>query len=76
MVMYCMWAFESANVANETIPFHGLSIVPMVLALFRYLMVLENGGGGAPEEVFMKDRSIQLYGLVWVVIYGLAVYAA
>jgi decaprenyl-phosphate phosphoribosyltransferase len=48
----------------------------MVLALFRYLMVLENGGGGAPEEVFMKDRSIQLYGLVWVVIYGLAVYAA
>ena len=76
MVMYCMWAFESANVSNETIPFHGLSIVPMVLALFRYLMVLEDGGGGAPEEVFMKDRSIQLYGLVWVVVYGLAVYAA
>jgi decaprenyl-phosphate phosphoribosyltransferase len=76
VVMYCMWAFENATIANETIPFHGLSIVPMVLALFRYLMVLENGGGGAPEEVFMKDRSIQFYGLVWVVVYGLAVYAA
>jgi decaprenyl-phosphate phosphoribosyltransferase len=46
----------------------------MVLALLRYLMVLEKGGGGAPEEVFMRDRTIQVYGLIWVVIYGLAVY--
>jgi decaprenyl-phosphate phosphoribosyltransferase len=48
----------------------------MVLALLRYLMVLENGGGGAPEEVFIRDRSLQLYGLVWVLVYGLAVYIA
>ena len=63
-------------IANETIPFHGLSIVPMVLALLRYLLVLENGGGGAPEEVFFNDRWIQAYGAVWVVVYGLAVYAS
>lgn len=75
VVTYCMWAFENANAAEEWLPFHELSIVPMVLALLRYLMVLENGGGGAPEEVFMKDRSIQLYGGVWVIVYGLAVYA-
>jgi decaprenyl-phosphate phosphoribosyltransferase len=75
VVTYCMWAFENANAAEEWLPFHELSIVPMVLALLRYLMVLENGGGGAPEEVFTKDRSIQFYGGVWVIIYGLAVYA-
>jgi decaprenyl-phosphate phosphoribosyltransferase len=75
VVTYCMWAFENANAAEEWLPFHELSIVPMVLALLRYLMVLENGGGGAPEEVFMKDRSIQFFGGVWVIIYGLAVYA-
>jgi decaprenyl-phosphate phosphoribosyltransferase len=69
-----MWAFENANAAEEWLPFHEISIVPMVLALLRYLMVLENGGGGAPEEVFIKDRSIQFYGGVWVIIYGLAVY--
>jgi decaprenyl-phosphate phosphoribosyltransferase len=74
VVTYCMWAFENANAAEEWLPFHELSIVPMVLALLRYLMVLENGGGGAPEEVFTKDRSIQFYGGVWVIIYGLAVY--
>lgn len=76
VVTYCMWAFENANSAEEWLPFHELSIVPMVLALLRYLMVLENGGGGAPEEVFTKDRAIQLYGGVWVVVYGLAVYGA
>jgi decaprenyl-phosphate phosphoribosyltransferase len=76
VVTYCMWAFENATNADEVLPFHALSIVPMVLALLRYLMVLENGGGGAPEEVFLRDRSIQLYGLVWVIIYGLAVYVA
>ena len=75
VVTYCMWALEEANKVDKGIPWHGLSIVPMVLALFRYLMVLENGGGGAPEEVFTKDRTIQLYGLAWVVVYGLAVYA-
>jgi decaprenyl-phosphate phosphoribosyltransferase len=71
-----MWAFENASNAGEVLPFHALSIVPMVLALLRYLMVLENGGGGAPEEVFFRDRSIQLYGLAWVVVYALAVYVA
>jgi decaprenyl-phosphate phosphoribosyltransferase len=74
VVTYCMWAFENSTNSGEAFPFHSLSIIPMVLALLRYLMVLENGGGGAPEEVFMRDRSLQMYGLVWVVVYGLAVY--
>jgi decaprenyl-phosphate phosphoribosyltransferase len=76
VVTYCIWAFENAAFAQVSIPFHGLSIVPMVLALLRYLLVLENGGGGAPEEVFFNDRWIQAYGAVWVVVYGLAVYAS
>jgi decaprenyl-phosphate phosphoribosyltransferase len=74
VLSYCLWAFENATNNDEIIPLHGVSIVPMVLALFRYLMVLEKGGGGAPEEVFIRDRTIQVYGLIWVVIYGLAVY--
>ena len=74
VLSYCLWAFENATNNNEIVPLHGVSIVPMVLALLRYLMVLEKGGGGAPEEVFMRDRTIQVYGLIWVVIYGLAVY--
>lgn len=76
VVTYCMWAFENSTNSGESFPFHSLSIIPMVLALLRYLMVLENGGGGAPEEVFLRDRSLQFYGFVWIFVYGLAVYVA
>lgn len=76
LITYCLWAFENSAGSESVLPLHGLSIVPMSLALLRYLMVLERGGGGAPEEVFAKDRVIQLYGASWVLIYGMAVYAS
>lgn len=76
IVSYCLWAFENGSGNGTAVPWHGLSIVPMVLALLRYLMVLEQGGGGAPEEVFTGDRAIQVYGLIWVVVYCIGVYAA
>ena len=74
VVTYCMWALESADKVESGLPLHGLTIVPMVMALFRYLMVLHEGRGGAPEEVFLRDRALQAYGLVWLVLYGVAVY--
>ena len=69
------WVRAGVDIGEIDIPFYELSIVPMLTALLRYLLVLEQGGGGAPEEVFAKDRVLQLLGLVWIVIYGVAVYA-
>jgi len=74
MLSYCVWAFETAE--GTDFPFYELSIVPMIAALFRYLLVLERGEGSAPEEVFASDRVLQLAGLIWIIIYGVAVYAA
>ena len=74
LISYCVWAFET-SVGTE-FPFYELSIVPMIAALFRYLLVLERGEGSAPEEVFASDRVLQLAGLVWIIIYGVAVYTA
>ena len=47
----------------------------MLAALLRYALVLEEGHGAAPEEVFAGDRVLQLLGLGWLLIYGTAVYA-
>jgi len=47
-----------------------------IILLERSLMVLEEGGGAAPEEVFVSDRLLQFLGLCWVVVYGLAVYVS
>jgi decaprenyl-phosphate phosphoribosyltransferase len=76
LISYCVWAFETSEVAGSEWRLYELSIVPMMMALFRYLLVLEEGGGAAPEEVFSSDRVLQFLGLCWVVIYGLAVYTA
>ncbi len=74
LLSYCVWAFETAE--GTDLPLYELSIVPMIAALFRYLLVLERGEGSAPEEVFASDRVLQLAGLIWIIIYGVAVYTA
>jgi decaprenyl-phosphate phosphoribosyltransferase len=74
LVSYCQWAFETSESAAAEFPFYELSIVPMLTALLRYALVLEQGRGAAPEEVFASDRVLQLLGLAWVVIFGLGVY--
>lgn len=74
LLSYCVWAFETAE--GTDLPLYELSIVPMIAALFRYLLVLERGEGSAPEEVFARDRVLQLAGATWIIIYGVAVYTA
>lgn len=75
LVSYCMWAFETKEFSGTDLPFYELSIVPMLTAFLRYALVLEQGQGAAPEEVFGRDRVLQVLGVVWMVVYGMAVYA-
>jgi len=72
---YCLWAFEKAKVADVPILFQ-LSIIPFVMALLRYAMVLDAGRGGAPEDVVLGDRALQVLGLIWVGLFAAGVYAA
>ena len=74
LVTYCQWAFETKELAGTDVPYYELSIVPMLTALLRYALVLEQGRGAAPEEVFASDRVLQLLGAAWVVVFGLGVY--
>lgn len=75
LVVYCMWAFEAREFATSDWPLYELSIVPMLVAVLRYLLVLEQGRGAAPEEVFLSDRTLQIVGAVWVIVFAAGVYA-
>jgi decaprenyl-phosphate phosphoribosyltransferase len=66
LLSYCLWAFEKAEFSHRTFPMYQLSIIPVVTALLRYGLVLENGRGGAPEEVFFSDRTLQALGVIWL----------
>ena len=75
LVSYCQWAFERKELGGTDLPFYELSIVPVLTAFLRYALVLHQGHGAAPEEVFTSDRVLLLLGLIWAVVFGLAVYA-
>ena len=61
IIAYCLWAFE--NAAHD----RRRHVVPALdravrLAVLRYALVIEQGGGGAPEEVVLSDRVLQVVG--------------
>jgi decaprenyl-phosphate phosphoribosyltransferase len=70
---YCLWAFEMAP-KTETVPFYELSIVPFVTFILRYAMLLEQGHGGAPEDVVLGDRTLLILAAVWAAIFAAGVY--
>ena len=76
LVTYCIWAFDTREAAGSTWPFYELSIIPMATALLRYTLILEQGHGAAPEEIFAHDRVLQILGLIWLAVFGFGLYFA
>jgi decaprenyl-phosphate phosphoribosyltransferase len=74
---YCLWAFErSAQAGRGHHPiWFELSIVPFVIAILHVELRFARGMGGAPEELALRDRTLQLLGLVWVVLVAVGIYA-
>jgi decaprenyl-phosphate phosphoribosyltransferase len=74
LVTYCIWALNTRELGSSTWPFYELSILPMSTAVLRYTLILEQGHGAAPEEIFLSDRTLQVLGVLWVIVFGLGVY--
>ena len=75
---YCLWAFDttttglSANL-DATFPVR-LSVVPVVFAVLFILRSAQEGHGAAPEELLLRNRTVQLLLLAWVVLLIFGVY--
>lgn len=74
LVAYCLWAFEAAALDTSTSVWHQLSILPFTAAIFRYALLVEQGHGGAPEQLVFSDRVLQLTAVSWLAVYSIAVY--
>lgn len=66
---YCMWAFQTAPPPGGA--WREATIVPFTLALLRYSLVVTEGRGGAPEEIVLGDRFMQVVVLAWALMFGL-----
>jgi len=75
---YCLWAFDSGSgglaASHPVVNAIRLTVVPVVLAILYVLRLLENGGGGAPEELFLTDRTLQVLVVLWGLLFVVGVY--
>ena len=56
-----------------TRPRFRVSIIPFVLAILRYAHLIEQGKGGAPEDLVLSDRVLQVLGLLWLITFAVGV---
>lgn len=62
ILAYCAWLFDQPG----SDVWLTVSVLPLVLALLRYLLLLEHGRGEAPEEVLLADHPLQVLAVVWL----------
>ncbi|MGD9955486.1 MAG: decaprenyl-phosphate phosphoribosyltransferase [Candidatus Nanopelagicales bacterium] len=67
---YCLWAFEVGSRATGS--WAAWSVAPFVLAVLRYAVRIDAGQAEAPEEVALRDRTLQVLALLWVATFALA----
>lgn len=65
---YCAWALEAPPSGP---PFAELSIVPFVLGVLCYVMDVDAGRAGAPEDIVLGNRTLQVLGAACVALVAL-----
>lgn len=65
LMSYSLWAFELSGTTGSPLP--AISIAPFVIGVLRYAVDVDRGEAGAPEEIVLRDRVLQLVGLAWLV---------
>jgi decaprenyl-phosphate phosphoribosyltransferase len=75
---YCFWAFDRTGLlahAGHHVVWIELTVVPLTLAVLHILRALDAGRGEEPEGLALHDRMLQLYGVLWVALMAIGVYA-
>ncbi|MCA0253203.1 MAG: decaprenyl-phosphate phosphoribosyltransferase [Actinobacteria bacterium] len=75
IMSYSLWAFDVDLVPLWGVPWTAISIAPFTLAILRYAMKIDAGDAGAPEDVVMSDRILQILGVLWLIPVTIAVFA-
>jgi decaprenyl-phosphate phosphoribosyltransferase len=71
VVGYCLWAFEVGGRQTGSVAWAAWSVAPFVLAVLRYGIDIDAARAEAPEEVALRDRSLQVLALLWLVLFAL-----
>jgi decaprenyl-phosphate phosphoribosyltransferase len=67
VMSYSLWAFQLGDELGSVLP--AISIAPFLIGVLRYAVDIDRGEAGAPEEIALRDRVLQLVGLTWLVVF-------
>jgi decaprenyl-phosphate phosphoribosyltransferase len=65
VMSYSLWAFQLGDELGSLLP--AVSIAPFLIGVLRYAVDVDAGKAGAPEEIVLGDRVLQLVGVAWLV---------
>jgi len=71
LTAYCLWAFQIGARDHGTLPLAAWSVVPFILAVLRFALDIDKGEAGAPEDIALGDRVLQITAVVWILMFGL-----
>ncbi|AOX04903.1 decaprenyl-phosphate phosphoribosyltransferase [Corynebacterium sp. NML98-0116] len=75
VMSYALWGFQLSNsVEGAAAVWYQISMVPFVIAILRYAAKVDGGHGGAPDEIALEDRVLQMLAAAWILCIVLAVY--
>lgn len=73
IMSYALWAFDLRVRAHGSV-WPVISMVPFVIAVLRYAVDVDGGTAGEPEDIVLKDRVLQVLGVLWVASLGVTFY--
>lgn len=79
IVSFCLWAFARAahidpGRADADNVLFELSILPFVLGILSVELAIDTGDGGAPEELVLHNRAIQVLGVACLALVAVGIY--
>jgi decaprenyl-phosphate phosphoribosyltransferase len=69
VITYALWANQVYQVRDEG-SWALWSLLPFLLALLRYALDVDRATAEAPEDVLLRDRTMQALGLIWLVMFA------
>jgi decaprenyl-phosphate phosphoribosyltransferase len=71
VVCYGLWAFERDGASGS---WFKISMIPATIVILRYAVDVDGGLAGEPEDIALRDRMLQVLGVVWIGTIGAAVF--
>ena len=72
IMTYGLWAFELRSKTGSIWP--AISMAPFVLTILRYAVDVDGARAGAPEEIALRDRILQVVGFAWIATLAIGLY--